>query len=280
MSSGRLLGMGAVGLFTAALSFALVTRSTDIRERQRLWRQLERRRRDDPSAFHLAMVAHLPDPARRYFAHAIAPGTPLASSVELRMGGSIRLSPDGAWMPLRARQILAPPMGFVWEATVGRGLLRFSGADYYVQGDAEVNFRLWGLVPFVRASDRNIARSARGRLVGEALWNPAALLPQRGVIWEAIDEQSVRATLTVDGEPIPVTLAVKEDGHLVSVTFDRWGDRTDDGRHALIPFGCGVLAEGRFGGYTIPTRIHAGWWFGTGHYFEFARFEVERATFR
>lgn len=281
MRLARVVGRSVLGLMTVAAGTALVARERDLDDRQRLSRQLARR---GPNAaevehFHPEQVAGLPAPARRYFLRAIAPGTPLAHHVELEMGGSIRLSPDGAWMPMRARQILAPPSGFVWEATVGQGALRFSGADSYADGRGEVRFQAWGLVPFVRAGGPDVARSARGRLAGEAVWNPAALLPQRGVTWEPIDERSARATMTIDGEPLTLTVTVEDDGRLASVSLMRWGDRTDDGTYGLVPFGVNVLGEGRFGGYTIPTRIGGGWWFGTERYFELARFEIERASF-
>src|SRR5439155_96324 len=44
-------------------------------------------------------TARLPEPARRFLEHAIAPDTPLAS--ELRMHGEIKL---GRWLPATARR--------------------------------------------------------------------------------------------------------------------------------------------------------------------------------
>ena len=56
----------------------------------------------------------LPEPARRWLSHAIAPGTPLWGSVELTMHGQIKL---GRWRPFTARQVLTPPDGYIWAAT-------------------------------------------------------------------------------------------------------------------------------------------------------------------
>ena len=33
-----------------------------------------------------------------------------------------------------------------------------------------------------------------------------------------------------------------------------------------IPYGVEVLADATFGGYTIPTRLRGGWWYGTERY--------------
>lgn len=71
------------------------------------------RRHAAPAAFDPAMVAGLPEPARRWLTHVIAPGTPLWRSVELSMVGQIRL---GSWRPFTATQVLAPPKGYIWAA--------------------------------------------------------------------------------------------------------------------------------------------------------------------
>jgi hypothetical protein len=225
------------------------------------------------------MAADLPDPARRYFLHAIRPGTPLAQSVHLTMRGEMRLGPRQPWLRLQARQTLAPPSGFVWEANVGRGLLRFAGADAYANGHGRVAFRLWDLVPIARASGPDVSRAARGRLAIESIWQPAALLPRQGVAWTPIDDRTARAVVTIDGEAVTLTLTVAPDGRLESAAMDRWGNLTPDGRYAAIPFGVDVLAERTFCGYTVPSGVRVGWWYGTDRAFEFFRAELLQATF-
>jgi hypothetical protein len=149
-------------------------------------------------------------PARRYFQHAIAPGTELATTVRLEMTGTIRLRPGAPWLPLRARQILSPHRGFVWRATVGRGLRTFVGGDQYADGRGAVRFWLWGALPVVRAGGgstaRHVARSAIGRMAAEAVWAPAALLPSRGVCWTSRSDELAIAAFDIDGEPVEMAL--------------------------------------------------------------------------
>jgi hypothetical protein len=274
------LGAAGLGLLVTAAGTTLAMRAGQLAEVRRIRRDLEQRRRGAAERFREEMVADLPEPALRYLLHAIRPGTELADTVELGMAGEIRLKPGGPWLPLRARETLSPPDGFLWEATAGRVLMRFSGADAYAHGRSHTAFRLWDLVPVAQARGPDVARSARGRLAGEAVWNPAALLPQRGVTWEALDERTARATLALDGESIPLTLTIEPDRRLRSVTLPRWGDPTDNGRHALIPFGMDVLEERTFDGYTIPSRIAGGWWYGTDRFFDFFHAAIQQASFR
>jgi len=91
------------------------------------WGQLARRR-PDPARFDPALTAGLPEPARRWLIHAIAPGTPLARAAIVQMEGHIRI---GRWVRFRAGQLHAPPDGYVWAARAALGPLWISGFDCY-----------------------------------------------------------------------------------------------------------------------------------------------------
>jgi hypothetical protein len=110
------------------------------------------------------MVDGLPEPARRYFLRAIAPGTPLSTVVELDMEGEIGLADKDTpgYMPMRARQILAPPHGFVWLPAMGSGLSTITGSDAYAGGEGWPRFWLAGFIPVARSSPTpDYLRSAR-----------------------------------------------------------------------------------------------------------------------
>lgn len=220
------------------------------------------------------MVAALPEPAKRYFLHAITPGTPLANSVRLKMKGSFKIGQDKPWLPMQATEILSTK-GFVWKAKIGRGLFQMIGADYYTNRVSRVQFALLGLLPLVNASNPDINRSSIGRLAGEFVWLPSALLPQQGVDWLAIDDNTIQASLKIDGEPITPTLVVDPDGKLLKFSLPRWSDRSPDGSWAYTPFGGEVQAERSFDGFTIPSQVSAGWWYGTDSYSESFRAAIE-----
>jgi hypothetical protein len=76
--------------------------------------------------FDPTMTAELPAAVQRWLSHAILPGTPLWRSVELAMHGQIKL---GRWRPFTARQVLAPPDGYIWAATARVAGLPVTGYD-------------------------------------------------------------------------------------------------------------------------------------------------------
>ena len=234
---------------------------------------------DEPEVFTPGLVADLPEPARRYLRHAIAPGTPLASAVRLRMEGTMTPSPGGPPVSLTAEEILAPRRGFVWTAHARLFGLPVRVRDHYYERDGGVHVDVLGLVPMPLGGGEAVTRSSRGRLIGEAVWCPTALAGP-GVTWEAVDADSARFTLEVDGEAVPVTVHVEPDGRLREVTLDRWGD-VGVASSGLLPYGFAVEAEAAFEGITIPTRLRGGWWYGTDrfHAGEAAAFTVRSATF-
>jgi hypothetical protein len=95
-------------------------------------------------------------------------------------------------------------------------------------------------------------------MAAEAVWAPAALLPSRGVRWASPSGDVAIAAFGIDGEPVEVALTLDPAGAVRRVQLRRWGNSTDDGRYAEIPFGAEAAGESRFGGYTIPTPLVAG----------------------
>lgn len=252
-----------------------VLRLVDDSRVSRIWNSLQVSGESE-GVFSPEMVEDLPAVAQRYLLHAIQPGTPLARSVQLKMFGMIKVKANAPWMPLQATQILAPGRGFIWKAKVkGAGPLFFRVTDHYAAGEGRMRVALLGLLSVVNASNPDIAKSAAGRLLGESVWLPTAFLPQYGAVWEKVDSLHARVTLTVDDLTTTLTLTIDEEGRLKEVVLPRW----EDSIRQFVPFGVVIEEEQGFGGYTIPSRLRGGWWYGTEQYGEFVRFTIEQAIF-
>jgi hypothetical protein len=209
--------------------------------------------------------------------HAIEPGTPLSASVRLTQTGSIRLGED--WSPFSAEQLLTT-RGLVWKADSRVGPLPITATDYYASEQGRMRVAALGFVPIVNASGPDMTRSTIGRLAIEYMWLPSAWLPQAGTRIDAVDDERFGVAVTVGGETTRLVLRVDPDGRLVENTCLRFGNQTPDGRYQYIPFGGPLDAEATFGGYTIPTRLRIGWWYGTDRYQEEFRFQIISAAYR
>jgi hypothetical protein len=238
----------------------------------REWTRLEElvRARAAPGAFEPEDLAGTAEPVRRYFEAGIAPGTPLAAAVRLEMRGSIKI---GRWLPFRARQLLAPALGTVWEARVA-GVI--SGSDRYVEGSGGMDWKLFGLARIVHAEGPDVSRSAAERAAGESIWVPTALVPTTGVEWTVIADDRIAVEVDTDKRRTRVEHVLDPSGALVSSTFARWGDPDNTGTWGRHPFGVEVTGQGTFAGVTIPAQGRAGWHFGTDRWESgvFFRYEI------
>ncbi|HEU4508679.1 MAG TPA: DUF6544 family protein [Pyrinomonadaceae bacterium] len=225
-----------------------------------------------PSAdtvFSSALIANLPDVAKRYLTHTIAPGTLLARAVRLRMHGEIKLK---AWAPFQAEEVIRSDRGLIWQAAVRMKGLPVRGYDRYVDGAGEMRWKLLGIVPVVKASGADVTRSAAGRFAAESIWLPS-LLVSPDVSWAAGDSNVARVALNVGGQVAEMDFVIEESGRLRSMSMQRWGN-PEGGEFHWASFGAIVEDEATFSGYTIPTRLRIGWFFGS------ERFEREGEFFR
>jgi len=227
---------------------------------------------DSTERFDPATLTRLPDPARAYLRHAIAPDAPLPRTVDVRMSGSLRVTEAGDWVPFEARERICAERGFVWEARIAAlRRLTMEGADWLMGEDAGTEFALGGWFPAIHQTGEDVARSAAGRLVVELIWLPSALTPQRGATWASGDEY--RAVVTPSGSNTPMTVLVDRAGVLRQVSLVR-RRVAPDGRISVAPFGAVIEAEERFNGFTVPTRVIGAWGIGTDDHYEFFRADV------
>jgi hypothetical protein len=227
--------------------------------------------------FDPANYTHLPDAVQRYLARAIAPGTPLASAVRLRMHGSIKLK---RWRHFHAEQVIVRGRGMIWRAHVKMGRLVVRGFDRYVDGEGTMQWKLFGMLPVVRGEGPDVTRSAADRFAAESIWLPSTFCSER-VAWKANGADVLHARFPVNGHDEELALTTSL-GSLLAVEMKRWGN-PEGGAFAETDFGALVEQEAVFDGYTIPARVRVGWHFGSARFEERGEFfhaTIDEATFR
>jgi hypothetical protein len=197
----------------------------------------------------------VPPAVVRYFAQALIPGAPVVPAVRLRMRGWLRLG--RAWLPLRADEVLAPRRGFRWSASVA-GLVR--GADSGGAGSGRMHWSLAHLLTLVDAEGPDVSRSAAGRCGAEAIWAPAAVLPDPQVVWSALDDRHVRVRFSVGDTPVDLHYGLDDHGRVETFRTVRWGDPDGTGRWGWHPFGGRVSATRIFGTSVVPATGAVGWY--------------------
>ena len=277
------VGAGAFVLASGGLALGFSAYRSAVAETEHAWRRLLDTARAPARRFDVADIAGLPEIAQRYFRHAIAPGTPIYSGVELGMEGTFLLGDKTEFQTyqMSARQALRPPEEFVWVPRLRSGTMVIAGSDALVGGEAWTRFYLWGLIPVANArSSQDLVRSAefRGAIEG-ALWLPSTMLPENGARWEQVGPNAARVTLGSFSPEIVLRLTLTEDGAVREVVGQRWSNANPEQRFRLQPFGGTMSAEATFQGLTIPTGISVGNHYGTEDYLPFFQARITRAWF-
>jgi hypothetical protein len=169
----------------------------------------------------------------------------------------------------------------IWRATTWMNGLPIWGADRVVDGVSEVKWKILGLFPVMQAARADITRSAVGRVQGESVWLPSVLCSE-DISWTELNSSVVEANFTTFGEPAHLTLTVDDIGRLERVKCDRWGN-PDGGEYRYVDFGVIVEESKSFEGYTIPSRIRAGWFFDSDRFEsagEFFHCTIDKAIYR
>ena len=110
-------------------------------------------------------------------------------------------------------------------------------------------------------------------------WVPAALLPQHGVSWRAVDDNTACATLVAGDFSQQVEVTVDPQGRPTRVLIQRWSNVNPARVYRLQPFG-GYLSRYRnFDGYCLPTHVEGGNMIGTSEYFPFYKVDVDHLRF-
>jgi hypothetical protein len=225
-----------------------------------------------PERFHARLLTGLDEPVQRFLTHALHEGAALGRPTRLRMTGTIKV---GAWLPFTADWD-GDARSFRWHARVGpRRLAPLEVVDRYADAAGVMEGRLLGRIRLFDAHDEDVMRSAAVRAALEgAYWAPGCLLPQHGVTWRAESDDVIVATWDVPPERPDVRLRIDAHGALRAGSALRWGKPGGMQEHDYVPMGGEVHAERRFGDLVVPSRITAGWFFGTPRYAPFFRAEV------
>ncbi|MCY7278849.1 MAG: hypothetical protein LH702_35215 [Phormidesmis sp. CAN_BIN44] len=213
--------------------------------------------------FDPELLGNLPHLARRYLEQAIAPGTPLASAVRLWMHGEMKLGKH--WHSFKAEEVICWDRGMIWQVTTLMNDLPILGCDRVVDGVGNASWNT------IQRSGEDITRSCVGRVQAESIWLPSVLC-NSDIIWTELNASQVQATFTALGEPAKLTLTVSNQGVLEQIKVDRWGSLEGEAFH-YGDFGGIVEQSDIFEGYTIPTQLRVGWFFGS------ERFESEGESF-
>jgi hypothetical protein len=207
----------------------------------------------EPAVFHAHELENLPTPVQRYFQNALTEGQMILAAVSVKHVGTFNLGETiDQWKSFTSTQrVITHRPGFDWDGRIAMmpGLsvpgLSVYVHDAYVSGEGVLHAAMLGLVSIVNLrGTRELAQGELMRFLAEAVWYPTALLPSQGVLWDAIDDRSARATLNDGDLTLTLLFRFNEDG-LIDTVYAEARGRTVGNKVVFSPW------QGRFWNYEI-----------------------------
>jgi len=200
----------------------------------------------EPKFFHKVELNGVPAPVQRYFRAVLKDGQPIVAAVTVEHTGTFNMGEAAdQWKPFTSTQrVITRRPGFDWDGRVAMMPgLPVRVHDAYIAGEGILHAAVLGLVSMVNL--RGTGEVAQGELMrffAEAAWYPTALLPSQGVLWDAVDDHSARATIKDGDLTLTLLFRFNKDGLIETVRAEARG-RTIGGKVVPTPW------EGRFWNY-------------------------------
>lgn len=212
-------------------------------------------------------LAQLPDPVKNYLSYALNNQSKAIKVVALQQDGQLRTDlKTNSWIPFKAQHIaVTSTPGFIWDARVQMPFgLHVNVVDSFTNGEGKAEINLMSAIPFGGDSDnKELTSGALHRYLAEAVWYPTALVPNPNagheLTWQAMDEQSALATLSVNDVSVSLEFHFNEQYQVERIyTAERYA-KTETG-YELRPW------EGSFSDYQdveglrVPSKGQVGWY--------------------
>jgi len=183
----------------------------------------------EPKVFDRRELERVPAPVQRYLRAVLEDGQPIVAAVSMAHTGTFNMSEAAEqWKPFTSNQrVVTRRPGFDWDGRVAMmpGLPVYVH-DAYVAGEGILHAAVLGLVSMVNLrGPGEVARGELMRFFAEAAWYPTALLPSQGVLWDAVNEHSARATLKDGDLTLTLLILFNEDGLIDTVRAEGRGRR-------------------------------------------------------
>lgn len=206
-------------------------------------------------------LKQLPLPVQKYLRYVGVLGTPRVQNFKIIFEGEMR-DKGKNWFKFNSEQynfIQSPTRLFFMNASV-RGLPT-SGYHSYKDENAEMLIKLLSLFPVVHIEGYKLYATETVTFFNDlCMFAPAGLIDER-IVWEKINDMSVRATFTSNGTTISAILYFNKKGQLVNFVSE---DRISVAEMKTFPFSTPVKNYQNINGFNLPSQAEAVWQYPDG----------------
>jgi hypothetical protein len=213
-----------------------------------------------PQVVDFRELEGLPMPVQRFFRTVLKDGQPIVAAISVEHAGTFNLSEAAEqWKPFTSTQrVVTHRPGFDWDARIAM-MPGLHVHDAYVAGEGILHAAVLGLVSMVnQRGTGDLAQGELMRFFAEAAWYPTALLPSQGVLWNAVDDHSARATLKDGDLSLTLLFRFNKDGLIDTVRAEARG-RMVVGTTVPVPWQCRFWNYAIRDGMRVPLEGEVAW---------------------
>lgn len=220
--------------------------------------------------FSYQQLEDLPEPVQRYFKHVLKEGQPFISYIRLKHDGQFKTDLKKDWVNIDGEQYFTTEKpGFIWKGTTSM----FVARDMYIADKGRLAVSLFSVYNIVDGNGEKYNEGELLRWLGESVWFPTNLLPNKNLQWTPIDSISARLTFIHDSLTISYIVTINETGEITQLETKRYV-----GNENLETWLGKLTNYNEMNGILIPTTIEAVWKLTEGD-FSYAKFNVTEVEY-
>ncbi len=212
-----------------------------------------------------ADLERLPPNVQKWMEYSQVIGKERIKTAYLKQKATMRLKAEQSWMPVEAEQYFKiDEPGFIWKAKIKAApLVHIVGRDKYDQGQGNMLIKVLSLITVADSKGKEIDQGTLVRYLAEIVWFPSAAL-SKYIIWEEIDANSAKATMSYKGVTALGVFMFNEKGEVINFIAERYGEF--DGKFVLETWSVQMDDYKEFNGIRIPAKGEVIWKLKTGDF--------------
>ena len=209
----------------------------------------------------------LPEPVRRYLDYVGVMGTEKVRNFRVVLDGEMKMDRDSKFTSHKAKQTSFIDQGIrLFYMNLYMNGLKISGLHHFDNDDARMKIKVLDLFTVVDEQGENMKRAETVTFFNDMVILAPQTLISNQILWEEVDESSLKATFTHNGITIHATLYFDEDGRLVNfVSEDRLALK-NDGTTDSVPWSTPISEYQEVNGLRLPKYGEAVWHFDDGDF--------------
>lgn len=204
-------------------------------------------------------IKELPESVKNWLRNSGYLGKPTISYGKVMQKAEMQMNPGQKnWMSATAIQYTTiDKPAFIWTVDVViNSLVNLQGRDKFVNGKGEMLIKMLSLINVVNEKGEKLDEGALQRYLGEMVWFPSlALSPY--VTWEAINDETAKATMTYNGTTGSGTFYFDTNGDVTKYSALRYKDNEIDSKR--YEWVMNISEYKTFEGVKVPAIMTATW---------------------